>query len=157
MPADPHAMAAILIVAHAPLASTLAAVAAHVYPDCGSRLVALDVAPQASIDEVEAQLRALISLRPEAEVLMLTDVFGATPSNAAMRVADGVRARLVTGANVPMVWRSLCYADEPLERLVTRAVEGATQGVLQLSSPRRQNQGAPSSSSHDQVEHHDQQ
>lgn len=149
-------MAAILIVAHAPLASTLAAVAAHVYPDCGSRLVALDVAPQASIDEVEAQLRTLISQRPEAEVLMLSDVFGATPSNAAMRVADGLRARLVTGANVPMVWRSLCYADEPLERLVARAVEGATQGVLQLSSPRRQNQAAPPSN-HDQVEYHDQQ
>lgn len=149
-------MAVLLIVAHAPLASALSEAAAHVYPDCASRLLKLDVRPSDSVDEVEAGLRTLLATMGDAEVLLLADVFGATPCNAALRVADGLRVRLVAGINVPMLWRSLCYADEPLDKLVTRAVEGATNGVLQLSQPRRQNQAA-SPSSHDQVPHHDQQ
>ena len=44
-----------------------------------------------------------------------------------------MRARVVAGVNVPMLWRALCYADEPLEELVTRAVDGGTQGVMQVA------------------------
>jgi PTS system ascorbate-specific IIA component len=42
-------------------------------------------------------------------VLVLTDVFGATPSNVAQRLTDGVEVRLVTGVNVPMLWRLLSH------------------------------------------------
>jgi mannose PTS system EIIA component len=55
-------------------------------------------------------------------------------------LADGVHVRVVTGVNVPMLWRTLCYADEPLEALVARALAGATQGVMQASPTRPQQQ-----------------
>lgn len=148
-------MARILIVAHAPLASSLQAVARHVYPDCGGQLAALDVLPSQGVDEVASQVRAAIA-GLAGEVLILVDVFGATPCNAALAVADGVRQRLVAGVNVPMLWRTLCYADMPLDELVNRAVAGAAQGVMHVSVPRRQNQATPTHS-HDQVEHHHQQ
>lgn len=148
-------MAAFLIVAHAPLANSLQAVAQHVYPDCAARLRAIDVLPGASLEAAEAAIRSAIADLPEQEVLMLTDVFGATPCNAALRVADGVKIRVVAGVNVPMLWRALCYGDEPLDRLVSRAVDGATQGVLQVSAPRRLNQSSPPSG-HDHFQHHDQ-
>ncbi len=41
------------------------------------------------------------------ELLIFTDVFGATPCNIAQRLADGVRVKVVTGVNVPMLWRTL--------------------------------------------------
>jgi PTS system ascorbate-specific IIA component len=149
-------MAALLILAHAPLASSLRAVAQHVYPDCGDRLAALDVDPAASAEQVEAQLRLVLAALGSAEVLILADVFGATPCNAALKVADGQGVRVVAGANVPMLWRALCYADESLDALVSRAVAGATQGVMSVAVPRRQNQ-ARLPLADDQVPHHHQQ
>ena len=149
-------MAQLLIIAHAPLASSLQAVAQHVYPDCGAHLAAIDVLPGASPDEVSAQVREVLAAAEGAEVLILADVFGATPCNAALAAADGVRCRVVAGVNVPMLWRTLCYAGQPLDDLVNRAVAGAAQGVMHVAVPRRQNQAAPVVS-HDQVQHQHQQ
>jgi mannose PTS system EIIA component len=148
-------MAQLLIVAHSPLAGALQAVARHVYPDCGSGLAAVDVLPGEGLDAVQARIGDAIRGLQDEEMLILVDVFGATPCNAALAVA-GPRTRVVAGVNVPMLWRTLCYADQPLEDLVNRAVAGATQGVMHVTVPRRQNQ--PSlASNHDPVEHHDQQ
>jgi PTS system ascorbate-specific IIA component len=145
-------MATLLLVAHAPLASTLQALAQHVYADCSRELAAVDVPPQASLEEAQAQIEAALAARPEGEVLILCDVFGATPCNAALQVADGLRWRVVAGVNVPMLWRTLCYAHLPLAELVTRAVDGARQGVMQVSPPRRQNQ--PNRPPHDDPDAH---
>jgi PTS system ascorbate-specific IIA component len=48
--------------------------------------------------------------------------------------------KIVTGVNVPMLWRSINYADEPIDQLVARALAGGTQGVMQVGSARPQNQ-----------------
>ena len=149
-------MPSLLIVAHAPLASSLMAVARHVYPECSRTAAAVDVAPGAEPEAVQALIRAALVDLAADEVLMLVDVFGATPCNAALAVADGQRMRVVAGVNVPMLWRTLCYAQMPLEDLVNRALAGATQGVMHVAVQRRQNQPA-TSTHHDQVHHHHQQ
>jgi mannose PTS system EIIA component len=142
-------MAQILIVAHAPLASALQAVARHVYPESSQQLGAVDVPADLRHEDAEALLRSAVrSLTAglqghAADVLVLADVFGATPCNAALTVADGVRVRVVVGVNVPMLWRALCYGQQPLDDMVVRAVAGATQGVMQVAVPRRQNQPQP--------------
>lgn len=149
-------MPAVLIVAHAPLASALKAVATHVYADCRHPVEALDVPPTATLDEVTALASAVMAQGPERDWLVLTDVFGATPCNAMLRLADPAHVRVVTGVNVPMLWRSLCYADESLEALASRAVSGASQGVMQVAPTRPQNQN-PTAIGRDQVNHHHQQ
>lgn len=149
-------MAAILLVAHAPQAASLLSVARHVYPDCSVGLAGADIAAGASPAEAQAQVRAALDSLGASEVLILTDVFGASPCKAALAVADGVRTRVVAGVNVPMLWRALCYADLPLDELVTRAVDGGMQGVMQVGVPRPQNQ-ASQPVVDDQVQHHHQQ
>ena len=149
-------MARILIIAHAPLASSLLEVARHVFPDCGGTLGAVDVPAQLGLDEAQSLVRRALNDCGGEEVLILTDVFGATPCNAALAAADGARARVVAGVNVPMLWRTLCYQDKTLEDLVGRAVAGAAQGVMHVAVPRRQNQSV-SAATHDQVDHHHQQ
>ncbi len=151
-------MAQIVIVAHTPLAGSLHAVAQHVYPEAAGRVVAVDVPPGAGLEQVEAQIRAALVpvLDRGDDALLLVDVFGATPCNAALAAADGVRARVVAGVNVPMLWRTLCYATLPLDELVARAVAGASQGVMHVAVPRRQNQ-AQNPAAHDPVQHHHQQ
>ena len=134
-------MPGLLIIAHAPLASSFKAVAQHAFTDCARQLEALDVTPNMPVEEIEAQARQLLASLGTAETLVLTDVFGATPCNVAQRLADSATVKVVAGINVPMVWRSLCYADDTLEQAVARAVAGATQGVMQVSTTRPQNQG----------------
>jgi PTS system ascorbate-specific IIA component len=153
-------MAAILLVAHAPLAGALQAVAAHVYAEAAPLIGALDVPAGADVESLRqpllAALERLAALDERGEVLMLCDVFGATPCYAALAVADGQRVRVVAGVNVPMLWRAICYRSQPLDDLVVRAVAGAVQGVMQVSAPRRQNQASPPGR-HDQVQHSHQQ
>jgi PTS system ascorbate-specific IIA component len=73
-------------------------------------------------------------------VLVLTDIFGATPSNVAQKLVDGVKSRLITGVNLPMLLRAVSYRNEPLDALVSRAVIGGTQGVMQVAIAAPQNQ-----------------
>jgi PTS system mannose-specific IIA component len=133
-------VAAVLLIAHAPLASALLSVAGHCYEEKGHLFEAIDVEPTMSADTVEDLARAALARLNAPEVLVLTDVFGATPCNVAQRLSDGVSVRVVAGVNVPMLWRSLCYLGDPLEALVARAVSGASQGVMQVAQTRPQNQ-----------------
>ena len=149
-------MPGMLIIAHAPLASALKAVAEHTFPDCAGVLAALDVTRDMSIDDVETRARELLERVRTPEALIFTDVFGATPCNAAQRLGDGTLVRVIAGVNVPMLWRSLCYADESLDAMVARAMAGATQGVMQVASARPQNQ-AFKPGGNDQNQHHHQQ
>lgn len=149
-------MPGLLIMAHAPLASALRDVAAHVFPDCLASIGVLDVPPEWDADRAEVALRQCLTTQSDAQTLILTDVFGATPCNVAHRIADGSSVRVVSGVNVPMLWRVLCYAQEPLDALVTRAVAGGTQGVVQMAVQRPQNQ-SNNTTSHDQEHAHHQQ
>ena len=133
-------MAAVLLIAHAPLASALLSVAGHCYEEKGHLFEAIDVEPSMTPETVESLARAALARLNAPEVLVLTDVFGATPCNVAQRLADGVNVRVVAGVNVPMLWRSLCYLGEPLDALVARAMSGASQGVMQVAQTRPQNQ-----------------
>jgi PTS system ascorbate-specific IIA component len=137
-------MNAILIIAHAPLAHALRSCALHVFPDCGTHVAAIDVQPNLPPEETLAMARIAmeqLSRTPQVKgVLVLTDIFGATPSNVAQKLVDGVKSRLITGVNLPMLLRSVSYRTEPLEALVSRAVIGGTQGVMQVAITAPQNQ-----------------
>ena len=151
-------MNAILLIAHAPLANALRQCALHVFPDCGNWIVAIDVQPNLSPDETLGAARIALdqlARHPQVKgVLVLTDIFGATPSNVAQKLVDGVGSRLITGVNLPMLLRAVTYRNEPLETLVSRAVVGGTQGVMQVAITAPQNQARRN---HDQEKHDHQQ
>jgi PTS system mannose-specific IIA component len=136
-------MNAILIIAHAPLAHALRQCALHVFPDCGTHVAAIDVQPNMPPEETLATARIAMSQLGGGDIkgiLVLTDIFGATPSNVAQKLVDGIKSRLITGVNLPMLLRSVSYRNEPLDALVSRAVIGGTQGVMQVAITAPQNQ-----------------
>jgi PTS system ascorbate-specific IIA component len=147
-------MIGILIIAHAPLASALRDCAVHVFPDCAQGVMALDVTPDESPEVSLARAREAMRALGESEVLLLSDVFGATPCNVAQQINDGLNTRLVAGVNLPMLLRSVCYRNESLEALAARAHAGGTQGVMPVGSTAPQNQTgkrhAPSHNDHQQ-------
>ena len=133
-------MNGLLIIAHAPLASAFLQCVLHVFPDNAAGVAALDVQPHMPPEETLAQARILLTQLDTPQALVLTDIFGATPCNVAQQLADGVHTKLVTGMNLPMLLRAVCYRNESLDALVARALGGATQGVMQVAVTAPQNQ-----------------
>lgn len=128
-------MAGILIIAHAPLATALRDCIAHVYGGLPARIGVIDVSPDCDPAQVVAFAYSEIErLREENGALVLTDMFGATPSNIAARLANLPNVRVLAGVNLPMLLRAVCYRTTPLETLVDKALAGATKGVHAISS-----------------------
>ena len=132
-------MIGILIIAHAPLASALRDCALHVFPECASGVQALDIAPNASPEESLVLAKAAMAQLNTTEVLLLSDVFGATPSNVAQKLNDGIDTRLLAGVNLPMLLRSVCYRHETLDALAARAQAGGSQGIMPVGCTAPQN------------------
>lgn len=148
-------MAGLFLIAHAPLASALEAVASHAFSDAREQVTSLDVDPGMPPEEIERRALDCLSRVRDPQALILADVFGATPFNVAQRLSDGVQVKVIAGVNVPMLWRALTYRHCPLDQLVERALSGATQGVIVGAGSRPQNQAVVRSSD-DQAQHHHQ-
>jgi mannose PTS system EIIA component len=147
-------MVRLLIIAHAPLASALKAVAAHIDPETSESIGVCDVEPNDSVDDIVAATARMLD--GQTDTLILTDVFGATPCNAAQRVGERAGTRVVAGVNVPVLWRALGHINDPLDTIAELAVAGGQQGVLHVTVTRPQYQTL-TSAPHDAKHDHDQQ
>jgi len=65
-------------------------------------------------------------------VLVMTDIFGATPSNIATKLLKPGKVEGLAGVNLPMLIRALTYRDEPLDSVIEKALGGASDGVRRL-------------------------
>jgi PTS system ascorbate-specific IIA component len=152
-------MIGVLIVAHAPLASALAAAAAHVYsafPDRACTQVrTLDVGASDPVPATVAVAGALLAEIDLGDgVLVMTDAFGATPGNVAAQLAESGRVSVVAGVNLPMLLRVLCYREARLAEITEKALAGGTQGVMQVAASPVQNQGIkPGPNDHARIHH----
>ena len=123
----------ILLIAHAPLASALRACVMHVFPEADQSVLALDVQPTVAPEETLSVARDMMKQLGTPNVLVLTDVYGATPCNVAQKLVDGLNSQLVAGVNLPMALKAVNYRNEALDALVVRALAGATQCIIQVA------------------------
>lgn len=80
-----------------------------------------------------AQARKYVhELTEDNGVLVLTDLFGATPSNIAAQLVGQGEVRVLAGVNLPMLVKAVCYRAAPLDILVDKALAGGSQGILQV-------------------------
>lgn len=71
-------------------------------------------------------------------VLVMTDLYGATPSNICGRLGTlGDHTRRVSGLNLPMLVRVMNYAHQPLAELAETALAGGRNGIVLDMEPRR--------------------
>ncbi|HEX6831953.1 MAG TPA: PTS fructose IIA subunit family protein [Rudaea sp.] len=121
----------ILLLTHEAAGTDLIATARHILGRVPPTLDAFAIPPGS---DVEAALRETVSrvraLDSGDGVLVLTDVFGATPSNIAEKLPGlGLAVRRVSGLNLPMLLRVLNYPEQPLSELVQTAAHGGRIGV----------------------------
>jgi PTS system ascorbate-specific IIA component len=122
----------ILLVTHEGVGAAVLAVASHLLRRLPLRAEAFDVPFSADPDELlPAASAALRRVDGGDGVLLLTDLYGATPANLAARLAHlGTPARRVSGLNLPMLLRVLNYADLDLAELQRVAAAGARNGAI---------------------------
>jgi len=123
----------ILLITHEGIGSALVATATRLLGQLPLRAEALEVPYDA---DAEALLpiasSAIRRVDGGAGVLVLTDLYGATPSNLAAKVAQlGTSVRRVSAVNLPMLLRIMNYADLDLDELPAVAAAGARNGVIQ--------------------------
>jgi len=122
----------LLLVTHPALGPALVATAAAILGQLplGTEAfeVPFDADPDTLLPHASAALRKVDT---GAGVLILSDLYGATPANlAAQLVHLGTPARLVSGVNLPMLLRTMNYPELPLSELCLVAASGARNGVI---------------------------
>ena len=65
-------------------------------------------------------------------VLILTDIYGATPCNLASKLLHPGRVEGIAGVSLPMLIRALTYRDKPLEQMLAKAISGGRDGVVRM-------------------------
>ena len=150
-------MNAVLIIAHAPLANALREGVLHCFPDAADAVAAVDIQAKAEPEASLAQAQQALAELPSGDVLVLTDIFGATPCNVAQRLVDGVHTRLIAGANLPMALRAMSYRAEPLDAMAARALAGGTQGVMSVAAATGPQNQSRRPTTNDPEHHHHQQ
>lgn len=133
-------MIGILIVAHGSLADSLVECAVHVLGTRPRALATLDFTGHADPDErqkvLQARLDELTAFNnaPGDGILVLTDMYGATPSNTLCRMLQPAHVEGVSGVNLPMLLKALNYRETlTLPQLVARIVEGGRDSIQHIS------------------------
>ena len=72
-------------------------------------------------------------------VLILTDIFGSTPSNIAKEFSYLKTVNIVSGVNLSMLLHIFNYPNLTLKNLTVKAIEGGKDGVIQIKNERKKN------------------
>lgn len=127
-------MVGILLVTHNGLGSSMLDCAGHVLGGIPSNLKSLSVLASDDPQSKEAEGRALIQKLDEGQgVLLLTDVFGATPSNIATRLCQHDHVQGVAGVNLPMLLRVIGYSNKSLPELTQLALDSGRDFIVSLT------------------------
>jgi PTS system ascorbate-specific IIA component len=125
----------ILVIAHNGLGDSLLDCVRHVIGETPAHLKALSILADDDLLLKEAEGRRLISHLDDGEgVLILTDVYGATPSNIARRLCKPGHIEGVAGVNLPMLLRVSTSSSKTLKEMVQRALEGGKECIVTLDS-----------------------
>jgi PTS system ascorbate-specific IIA component len=67
-------------------------------------------------------------------VLILTDIFGATPCNIITKIIQPGKVDAIAGINLSMLIRSINYRHESFDALIAKAIQGAIDGIIHIQS-----------------------
>ena len=127
-------MIGIFLVTHATYGESLIQCACHVLNKRPPRIAQIGIAAQDDPLEALPMAQQLLGLVDSGKgVLIMTDIFGATPANLATKLLKPGRVEGIAGVNLPMLVRALTYRDRDMETLIAKAVAGGRDGVLHMT------------------------
>ena len=121
----------LLIITHGDIGKALYEAVVSMLGSCPLNTQVLEIAQEHDPEERITKAKAMLkSLNRGGGVLVLTDMYGSTPSNIACALRDDKDVAIVTGVNLPMLVRILNYSDLKLEQLVQKALSAGREGVM---------------------------
>jgi mannose PTS system EIIA component len=127
-------MIGILIITHGSLGESLIHSASHVLGKNPPQLESLAVSMHDDPHELLPQAQLLVKKLNTGEgVLVLSDIYGATPCNMVAKLLLPNLIEGVAGLNLPMLVRVLNYRDKPIKVCVEKAVSGGRDGVVHFT------------------------
>ncbi|BAL26807.1 PTS sugar transporter subunit IIA [Azoarcus sp. KH32C] len=126
-------MIGIFLITHGTLGESLIQCACHVLNKRPAQIAQLGLSGQDDPLDMLPIARDMLGWVDNGHgVLMLTDIYGATPSNVAAKLLDPGHIEGIAGVNLPMLLRVLTYRERDMQTLVQRAVTGGCDGVLHI-------------------------
>jgi PTS system mannose-specific IIA component len=121
----------ILIVTHPGIGSALAHSAQRIMGEASLKTFCLDIPVDSDVERTELEIsQALAHLDLGDGVIILSDIYGATPNNMARKFAAPGHVHIVSGVNLPMLIRLYNYPDTDLPKLCELAAEGGQRGIM---------------------------
>lgn len=121
----------LLLVTHDDLAQAFIDVARTTLGECPLRFAIVNACQECDPEDLFEQAeRARFELDHGQGVLVITDLYGSTPSNVAARLKERDDVRVVAGLNLPMILRVMNYPRESLDGLAEKALEAGQAGIL---------------------------
>jgi len=121
----------ILVITHNDVGDALVKTAVSLVGGCPMKTEIIGIAYDSNIDKLRHEANSkLESLQPCDGVLVLTDIYGSTPSNIAMQLNAGSDTHIISGINLPMLVRIFNYPDLDVNELAEKAISGGRDGVM---------------------------
>lgn len=124
-------MVGLLLITHNQIGAALLETASNMIGMCPLMMDVLAVPGDCDPDAmVRRGLKMVDRLDRGEGVLILTDIYGSTPSNIAARLADNRRVLAVSGVNLPMLVRVMNYPRLTVAELAAKAQSGGRDGIF---------------------------
>ena len=121
----------LLLITHNDIGASLLKTAEQMLGLCPLQTRTLPITNDSDPDKLRQTAMALVEELDEGDgVLVLTDMYGATPSNIACALQQEQRVAVVAGLNLPMLVRVLNYPRLDLATSAEMAVSGGHIGIM---------------------------
>ena len=130
-------MIGILIVTHGEIGTSLLESASQILGARPQQVATLSVWRQDDPDDLLLRARELMEQIDAGQgVLILTDLFGATPGNVVSRLLQDGRVEGVSGVSLPMLLRVVTGRNGSIAAAVQRALSGGSEGLVHMNTDR---------------------
>ncbi|HYZ40537.1 MAG TPA: PTS sugar transporter subunit IIA [Stellaceae bacterium] len=123
-------MIGMVLVTHGRLAAEFVAALEHVV-GAQKQIAAVCIGPDDDVEERRNEiLRSIAAVDTGEGAILLTDMFGGTPSNLAISVMDRAKIEVIAGVNLPMLIKLASLRQhQSLERTVLGAQEAGRKYI----------------------------
>jgi PTS system mannose-specific IIA component len=130
-------MIGILIVTHGEIGTSLLDSASQILGGRPAQVATLSVWRQDDPDDLVLRAREIMDQIDAGDgVLILTDIFGATPGNVVSKLLQDGKVEGVSGVSLPMLLRVLTSRNGSLSAAVQRALSGGAEGLVHMNTDR---------------------
>ncbi|MDB4137987.1 PTS sugar transporter subunit IIA [Methylophilaceae bacterium] len=128
-------MIGILLVTHGEIGKSFIDCASHILGKSINLLECIPVDPKSNLEECQEFINIEIkNLDTGTGVLILTDIYGATPSNILKKFTTQDNVEVITGINLPMLIQAITNRDGKLSQVTSKCMQSAEDSIIRMDS-----------------------